>query len=176
MDFRFPPELAWPLAVSLAFPLTLFVAARRRAWRERNDVRFFAAAVFQSALLVIGAFALAPEWRPRSAGDWLCGAMLWLAFMLFYLEVWGLMSRGYTLAMLIVLLRSPRPLSAAEIAREYRGGAGLGWIMEHRTRGLQAAGVIDKTPAGDVILTTSGAWIVHAYAAARAAFGLRNDA
>jgi len=40
--------------------------------------------------------------------------------MLIYLEFWGLMSRGYTLGILLTLLDAERPLTETEIASRYR--------------------------------------------------------
>src|SRR4051794_26312735 len=138
MEFRFPPEMIYPFALSVAFPLTLFCAGLLPGLRANNATRFFAAALAQTALWILGSLALPAELRPRSPSAWALGGVIWACFMLLYLEVWALLSRGYTLALLLVLLKSAAPVPAAQIAREYRGGSGLGWIMQHRAGGLEA--------------------------------------
>jgi hypothetical protein len=174
VEFRFPSELLYPLVVSVAFPLTLFCIALHPGLRANNAARFFAATLFQTVLWALGSLALPGELRPQSLSDWVLGALIWTSFMLLYLEVWALLSRGYTLAMLLVLLKSATPLSTAEIARDYRGGAGLGWIMKHRAGGLEAAGLITKQ-SGDIALTPLGALVARGYAAARSVLGLRSS-
>src|SRR5205807_7885585 len=80
------------------------------------------------------------------------GFMILGAALLFYLEVWALLSRGYTLGLLLTLHRAGRPLDDSELAARYRGGAGLSWIMSHRIDGLLSAGLV-SLENGQVVLS-----------------------
>ena len=171
MDFRLPPELLYSVGVSLAFPVTLFVVTR---WPGHNARRFLVAALLHTVIGATGELWLPGGPRPATATGWLLGALVWTALLQLYLQVWSLLSRGYTLSMLIVLLQVRESLDATEIARRYRGGAGLGWIMQHRTRGLEAAGMVEARADGALALTGAGSFIARAYLAARGVFGLRD--
>lgn len=174
MEFRIPAEIIYPLAVSLAYPATLYSCALHPGLRANNAARFFAAALLQAAIWLLGSLVLPGDFRPRSFPDWLLGAFVWSSVMLLYLEAWALLSRGYTLAMLLVLQKSATPISAAQIARDYRGGSGLSWIMRHRVGGLETAGLVARQ-SGDLVLTPLGTWVARGYLAARVVLGLRSS-
>lgn len=166
VQLDFPDGFFFALFASLAFPVTLMLAGLHADLRADNAKRFFLAASAHTAALAAATWA-------RGGGEetWLLGALMWAIILLLYLEIWALLSRGYTLAMLLSLLDTSTPLSADEIARRYRGGAGLAWIMEHRAGGLEAARLI-RRQGGQIRLTVRGAVVARASLAARTMLGL----
>lgn len=171
IDFSMSRLTLIALACGLAMPCWLFVVARLPGLAGRNAPQFLAAFV----LMIL-------SW---GAGGWLVtgGAFpdIFEVFMslcilgtasLFYLEVWALLSRGYTLGLLLTLFQSTKPLTENELAGAYRGGDGLDWIMEHRLSGLAAANLV-TIGNGVITLTPSGALIAYLYRISIAVLGLR---
>jgi hypothetical protein len=93
--------------------------------------------------------------------------------MLVYLEIWGLMSRGYTLGIILTLYNAGRLLSEAEVSRSYRGGEGLAWIMCHRVGGLMAAGLVAKRNEDLVLTPLRGRIVAHLYRISIFVLGVR---
>lgn len=174
MQLAFPAHLAYPILASLAFPVTLYWAG---AWwpslRGNNARRFLAAAVLHTVVIALAGLALPVQARPAGSGEWAMAVMVWITFLLLYLEIWALLSRGYTLAMLLVLLEDGAAVAAQEIARRYRGGAGLDWIMQHRAGGMRAAGLISIDNEGRVGLTSLGVLVARLYSVTRRLLCLR---
>jgi hypothetical protein len=173
MDFSFPARLVYPAAISLAFPVTLLLVTRVGSLRSHNAAQFLAGALLQMLLWVAGSLLLPDGYRPASLSDWACAGLAVSCALLFYLEVWALLSRGYTLSMLLTLLRAERPLSSEELARKYRGGAGLDWVMQHRVGGLEATGLVRSEREHLALTRPLGTLIAVAYRVAIAVFGLR---
>lgn len=173
MKFGFPSELWYSAAMSLAFPLILLVVSRIGALRGRNAARFLAATLAQLLLWVSGCLLLPREFRPVHYTDWILAAMILASVLLVYLEIWALLSRGYTLSMVITLRRAGGSLTTREIAERYRGGAGLDWIMRHRTGGLEAARLVCRNGEDLVLTVPLGQLTALAYKVAIALFGLR---
>lgn len=173
MDFRFPAQIAYAAAVSITFPLLLLLVTRLASLRSRNAVQFLVAALLQVLVWILGSFSLPDSYRPVRPMDWMLAGMVVSCALLFYLEVWALMSRGYTLSMLLTLLRAGRPLSAEEIARQYRGGTGLDWIMRHRVGGLEATGLVRTEGGYLALIRPLGTLTAIAYRVAIAVFGFR---
>jgi hypothetical protein len=173
MSFDFPAVLIYPVVLSVLFPFGLLLIARFAPVRGKNATQFFYAALLQVALWAAGSLVLPEALRNRDALDWLLGAMVVASGLLLWLEAWALLSRGYTLSMLLILLRAAQPLSKAELARRYRGGTGLEWIMQHRVGGLTAAGLV-RTNGADLELTPHlGLPVAVLYRITIAIFGLR---
>src|SRR5260370_12756845 len=72
--------------------------------------------------------------------------MILASALIVYLEIWALLSRGYTLGLLLTLFRGEHPMSDAQLAASYRQGEGVGWIMRHRLGGPPPRGPLP--PAG----------------------------
>jgi len=143
LDFSITPPLIAAFAFAAANPLWLALLARLPGLRGRNPLQFLLST--SVGLAAWAAYLLyAVQSEPVAASDVLLGAMAMAAASLFYLEVWALLSRGYTLALLLALLRAGGPLSAEALARVYRGGEGLGWVFRHRVSGLVRAGLIAR--------------------------------
>lgn len=173
MNFQFPPELWFSTAMSVVFPLILLAVSRISWLRGRNASRFFWAAVLQLSLWVWGSLLLPREFSLVRHTDWVLGIMILASVLLVYLEVWALLSRGYTLSIVITLRRAGGSLGSEEIARRYRGGAGLEWIMRHRTGGLEAARLVRRLDGNLTLTVPLGLLTALAYRIAIAAFGLR---
>jgi hypothetical protein len=150
-DFTVSGSLAAAFGAAAALPLCLAVIARVPFAASRNALQFLitvivVVAAWMSALLFV------PAAQPNSVSETIVSALVVGIALLFYLEIWALLSRGYTLGLLITLYRSGRPLSAAELARTYRGGEGLEWIMQHRLAGVESAGLVYRN-ADSIVLT-----------------------
>ena len=94
----------------------------------------------------------------RHVPDLVVALMILGGASLFYLEAWALLSRGYTLGLLLTLHRATHPLRDSELAALYRGGAGLSWIMRHRLAGLISAGLV-SIEGGQVVLSRTGMFV-----------------
>jgi hypothetical protein len=95
--------------------------------------------------------------------------------LLFYLNIWGLMSRGYTLGILLTLQRAGRSLSAAEIRRLYRGSESLDWILRHRLGAMLSAGVVERDAELLVLTPVRGVLVARLYLLCAACLGLARE-
>src|SRR5207249_10623688 len=128
-----------------------------------------------SSVIVIAAWLVAlqlPAMPPSSAADIATSLMILAGALLVYLEAWGLLSRGYTLGLLLTLFRGKAPMSDAQLAASYRQGEGVGWIMRHRLGELLSARLVRRQD-DRVVLTGAGALIGILYRAAVATLGLK---
>ena len=150
----------------------LALIARLAPFSGRNALQF----LFGFLLMIVLWIGLVTVWPgPHSPGrSEICvGLMILGAESLVYLEVWSLLSRGYTLALLITLYRAERPLDDAELARSYRGGSGLSWIMEHRLSGLISAGLVREDDGMLILTPVLGAGVAWLYKLSIIVLGLR---
>jgi hypothetical protein len=170
MDFTASAAVLSALLAALLFPAVLAGLARVPALRDRNALQFLV-----SSIIVIGAWMIAllvPSGSGLTAADVATAGMILAGALLIYLEAWALLSRGYTLSLLLTLFHADHPMTDAELAARYRRGQGLGWIMRHRLGGLLSARLVRRR--GDlIVLTTIGAVIGRLYRAAIATLGLK---
>jgi hypothetical protein len=172
LDFTMHGTLAASLAASLSLPIYLLLVVRIPSLAGRNALQFLVSVmitigVWTSALLFI------PAARPTSTAEIVMGAMVVCAVTLFYLEIWALLSRGYTLSLISTIYQSGHPLSAAELARSYRRGQGLEWIMDHRVAGLEAAGLVQRDGDRLVLTPRRGRLVAWSYRLAIRFLGLK---
>jgi hypothetical protein len=172
LEFTMPGAVIAAFVVSTGLPLCLLILARLPSLAGRNALQFLIAtliaiAAWASALLFV------PAARPTGAGEIAVAAMVIGSAVLVYLEIWSLLSRGYTLGLVTTIHQSGRPLPAAELARRYRRGEGLEWIMRHRLAGLEAAGLVWRS--GDRLVLTSrlGCAVAWSYRIAITLLGLK---
>ena len=172
IDFSLPGALLCAFVVGALQPAFLWPITRIPAVAGRHSIEFLLSffvglAVWLAAIVLIEAF------RPSGVGDVVIGLFALGGAALLYLEIWGLMSRGYTLSILIALLEAGGPISTDEIARRYRGGEGLDWIIRHRLGGLESVGAIERR--GDIVTLTTpfGLFIAQLYGMCIAILGLR---
>lgn len=143
IDFSMPGPLIAALVFGLFLPIPIWLMTRLPSLRGRNPVQFLYAVIvmFVGWLVIV---AIVPIFAANSFEGWLVGGMTLAGAALVYLEIWGLMSRGYTLSVIAALYEAKRPLTPNEIAHNYRGGDGLDWIMQHRLGGLEASGMVSR--------------------------------
>jgi hypothetical protein len=172
IDLTMPVAVMAALCSSILQPLYLLGTKHIRFLANRHGLRFLASAV-TTFIFWSGTILIVPAFAPSTWLDIIIGAAVISGLMLFYLEIWGLLTRGYTLGILLTLLRANRPLEAREISNSYRGGEGLEWIMRHRLAGLSATGLI-SVHDGKILLTPlRGVPIARIYAFCIAVLGLR---
>jgi hypothetical protein len=170
LDFAAGPAvLASVLAVGL-FPVILAVLSRLPGLRDRNALQFLASS---GAVVGLWGIALHAHSGPAATGVELATSFMILAgALLAYLEAWAILSRGYTLGLLLTLFRGKLPMTDAELSANYRQGQGLGWIMRHRLGGLLSTRLVRRQ--GDLVaLTLFGLVIARLYRAAIAFLGLK---
>jgi hypothetical protein len=171
LDFTIPAAVAAAFAVSFTLPVALLLIARVPLLSGRNALQFLVSAVVTVVAWIIVLLSV-PDARSTTVAEIIVGAMLLGAAFLVYLEIWGLLSRGYTLGLLITIRTAGRPLPAAELARRYRGGEGLEWIMRHRLAGLEAAGLVERE-GPRLVLTRLGRAVAWSYRTAVTLLGLK---
>jgi hypothetical protein len=170
IDFSMPAAVAASAAMALCFPFVLLVSARVRSLTGRHSHRFLVSALLTLGLQ--GALLCIPRFSPHDRLELMASICLMAGALLFYLEVWALMNRGYTLAILRTLLEAGKPLSAEDIFRMYRAGEGLGWIMQHRIGGLCAAGLIRRESEQLTLNAGRGVMIARLYGICISVLGL----
>ncbi|MBI4541806.1 MAG: hypothetical protein HY705_02115 [Gemmatimonadetes bacterium] len=72
---------------------------------------------------------------------------LYLSGWIGFVELRSLLSRGYSLRMLLDLLEAGGRLPATELERAYGGGVGLPGLLDRRVTGLVGLGLLDRTAA-----------------------------
>jgi hypothetical protein len=170
LDFTAGAAVLTSLVAAALFPALLAVLSRLPALRDRNAQQFLASSVIVVGLWVIA--LLLPGVPGSTALELATSLMILAGALLVYLEGWALLSRGYTLGLLLTLYRAARPMTDAELASSYRQGQGVGWIMRHRLGGLMSTRLVRRQ--GDhIVLTPTGAVIGVLYRAAVAVLGLK---
>jgi hypothetical protein len=172
LDFSISHAILAALGVVLLLPLYLFWVTRVPGLASRYAVQFLISCLFAAALW---AAILVEVWRaqPPDLNGVIGGAMVLASGMLVYLETWGLLTRGYTLAVLRTLFEAGRPLREDEIAERYRGGAGLDWLMRHRVGGLIAARLVVRQDGRLILTSIRGVVTARLYQACILVLGLR---
>ena len=170
LDFSISPPLLAAVVVGMAQPVCLLLLTRVPGLKGRNASQFAL-----SSLATIGLWigSLPVIDGPANRMDIVAGAMILISSGLAYLEVWALLSRGYTLGLLLTLLRAEKPLTESELARRYRGGHGLSWIMQHRVGGLADAGIVLREGERLTLSPVRGVMIASMYKLCIGLLGLR---
>jgi hypothetical protein len=161
------------IIIGVLQPVFLWVASRPAPLKGRNAIQFLVSSVLV-ALAYATYSAVAAD--TASAVDLITGALLLACVNLLLLEFWALLSRGYTLGLLLTLQRSsPRGLTGDELAANYRSGDSVDWIMRHRLEGLIGAKLVRRE--GDRLMLTSslGVPVTLLYRASIAVLGLRRS-
>lgn len=168
-DFSVSPPVYFALLSVLCLPAFLALAARVPALLGRNALQFLLA--FCATVLGWGLALLAIR-SPIGATDVTVALMILGCVSMFYLEVWALLSRGYTLGLLLTLYDAGKALDEKSLAAGYRGGDGTAWIMSHRLSGLEGAGLV-SIRGERISLKPSGVTIAWAYKLLLSILGLR---
>src|SRR5258707_12977597 len=146
LDFTAGPAVVVALIAAALFPAVVGAVSTMPRLRGRNGLQFLASSVIVVAL---GAIALCfPAMRASSVAELATSFMILASALIIYLEIWALLSRGYTLGLLLTLFRGEHPMSDAQLAASYRQGEGVGWIMRHRLGGVLSAGPVRRQGGG----------------------------
>lgn len=170
-------SIAYPTKVALItcalFPFVLMIIARIPVLEGRNALQFLLSGILTTLgwLISLGMFIQGSYSNIDASSLWI-SFFLYTGVMLVYLEIWALLSRGYTLGLLLTFYKSKRPLSSHQLASLYRGGEGLDWLIKHRFSGLLSANMI-TLQNNKVILTMRGTIIAFLYKLSVCFFGLR---
>lgn len=173
MDFSLSHSLASALVLGLLQPAFLLATTRLPALSGKNASQFLAAIAASYGFWVLLILS-APDFRPDSLAEFVVGTMAIAGAALVYLEIWGLLSRGYTLGVLLTLHRAGRSMSPPEIAASYRGGDGLDWIVHHRIGGLESSGMVRRSGNRLALSSFPGAFIGRLHRLAITILGLRH--
>lgn len=130
-------------------PLLMLLVVRIPALRGRNGLQFL---LTSSLVFASWAVFTACSSSEISYVDVPVALAILTGSSIAFLEIWALLSRGYTIGLLLTLLHAGKPIGESELAALYRGGEGLNWIMEHRLSGLKAARLV-KISDGLITLT-----------------------
>ena len=141
IDFSLTPMVTYALILGTALPVVLAGMARIPGLSRHNARQFLAAFLF-TILVWVALVAAVPGSQRIDIPDLVVALMILGGASLVYLEAWALLSRGYTLGLLLTLHRAAHPVRDSELAALYRGGAGLSWIMRHRMTGLVNTGLV----------------------------------
>jgi hypothetical protein len=167
-DLSVPHAILVALVNVLLFPVYLWASSFIQPLADRHASRFLVAALCSGAGWAANALLTG-----QAGTDLAAGFCVVAGGVLFYLQVWGLLTRGYTLGILLTLLRVNRPMTADEVATGYRGGSGLQWIMHHRLGGLTGAGMLKRNGDTLVLGSMRGVAVARVYRACVSVLGLR---
>ncbi len=172
IDFSMSYPVQITLFISVCFPFILVTMTRIPKLMGRNAHQFFftfiLSAVVWCILIVINPNGISQMgYEPL-----LAGVCLFAAIMQVYLEIWGLLSRGYSLGILLTFYKANKPLTIGQLAQSYRGGEGLDWLIRHRLSGLASSNLI-KLNDNEVSLTLKGIMVAFVYQYSIRIFGLR---
>ena len=131
--------VTWALFAGAATPICVLAVSR---WRGAlgPGAKFLlgygiAVALWVSAVAApLGAKAGAPD-------QILLGLLAILAAGVGWANLWGVLTRGYTLRLLLDFLRLAKPVTREELGAAYSGGRGLDWMFRKRLATLAAFGL-----------------------------------
>jgi len=169
LDFSMSVFVCLTLVCCAVFPCLLMIIARIPALAGRNALQFLICFINTTLIWLV---LLLKYVQTLEYENILTSFFLYGSFMLVYLEIWGLLSRGYTLGLLLTFFKANQPLSAHQVAELYRGGQGLDWLMQHRFSGLISAKMV-HLKNNKVTLTTRGCLVAYLYKLSILLFGLR---
>jgi hypothetical protein len=172
VDFSVPFPALLALVLGCGMPCYLYVAARVPSLAGRNAPQFLVAFLFM-LLFWAGLDLLESRIAATDILEPVVALCILGSASLFYLEIWALLSRGYTLGLLLTLYRAKKPLSEEELAACYRSGEGISWIMKHRLSGLTAAGLVTIRDGRIVLTPILGVMVAWLYQIAMTTLGLR---
>lgn len=172
LDFSLPPVSLYALVAGGGLPVYLLAATRLPFTTGRNALQFLLSCLVMAVLWLCALF-LWPGADTLYFGEIIVALIILAGASLFYLELWSLLSRGYTLGLLLTLLKADRPLAEDELARLYRGGEGLVWIMRHRLSGLVRAGLVKHQEDTLTLTVFPGVLVAWLYKISIATLGLR---
>ena len=138
LTFVFQLPVLPAILIALLQPVFLWLLTLVPFLAGRNPIQFALSSVI--GIIAFAAWLIA---YPVLWYDALVGCAVLLSSNLIFLEIWALLSRGYTIGLVLTLFKAqPAHLTPAQLAEQYRGGDGIEWIMQHRLSGLIQTGIV----------------------------------
>ena len=165
----------WPtvLAFASGAALPAYLLLLTRCGLARDPARKLIAGGAASVVVWGVLVAAVPGAAANMSGlDLLNGLCALGAFFIGFGLIWGVMTRGYTFAMLVEFHRAGGPLTEEALAAAYSGGRGLSWLFEKRLGGIHRLGLIVRD-GGDVALTPAGRFVAFGSRVALRVLGLK---
>jgi hypothetical protein len=172
IDFTISQPVYIAIVISVLFPFILGLVSKIKAIAGRNALQFLLTFLISTSGWLAGLVCLFFQATIYGAESYCISFFLYSSALLVYLEIWSLLSRGYTIGLLLTFYKSNSPLNATELAKLYRGGEGLDWLIKHRFSGLISAKMIQLKDQ-QVVLTTRGMMVAFLYKLSVLFFGLR---
>ena len=127
-------EIIWALALGILFPIILLLSKYSKLDVSRRYVTSAAMVIFFYALLCLA--------KPSNYLINFSGLLLLLSILIFFLGLWGVLTRGYSVAILVSLYNVGGKATTTELEKNYSGGRGLEWLTAKRLNGLSVAKII----------------------------------
>lgn len=149
--------MALAIAV-LAAAIIVHLVLRRMSSRLRHDP---GDVIFHVLLVVAGTVAVAflvtrLGGESASAAFRLAAAMFYLALCLVYLEIQSLLSRGYSLRILVDIAAHGGSVDIPSLKATYGGGMGVSGLVAKRLRSLNRLGLVELDSDSVGPLTRTG--------------------
>jgi hypothetical protein len=136
-----PAPIGLAFLVGLLFPAFLLVTRPIAPIAGNASLRYAAgcllAAASWTALIVLLGLARTPGPEKLHLVN---GALVLLSSFVVYLGLWGLLTRGCSISMLLALARLPTETDAQALDAAYANGRGLRWLTDKRINSLAGAG------------------------------------
>lgn len=171
IDFSYDTSIVITLMACLCFPIILWLITRITVFKNRNAFQFFITTLILSVTWLSSLY-ITHFFSHFDITLFFTNIFILLSALLVYLEIWGILSRGYTLGLLLTFYKSQQPLTVVDLSNAYRNGQGLNWLIEHRLGGLIAANMIRKNE-NSIQLTKKGSFVTWLYQLFIRFFGLR---
>jgi hypothetical protein len=172
IDFTISQPVYVAIISIVLFPFILVLVSKMKTLFGRNALQFFLAFLVTTVGWLISLVYLLFQATLYGAESYCVSFFLYCSALLVYLEIWALLSRGYTIGLLLTFYKSNSPLDAIELAKLYRGGEGLDWLIKHRFSGLISAKMI-QLKDHQVVLSPRGVLVAFLYKLSVMFFGLR---
>lgn len=176
ISFGISEPILVAIIIGVLQPVFLWLATRPARLKGHNAIQFLLSSIaVVVAYTAYAAYTAAAE-NAALAVDLAIGVLLLICGNLLLLEFWALLSRGYTLGLLLTLKRAgPEGLTSEEMASNYRGGDSVDWIMRHRLEGLIGAKLVMREGDRLTLSSSLGVPVTLLYRASIAILGLRRS-
>ena len=163
LDFSISSIMLSSIVIGAGFPLLLIVVVRIPLLARRVGLQFLISSLFTVFLWVSFVAFMVSDYSLPLLTEIAISSMILFSFLIVYLEIWALLTNGYTLGLLLTLLKTGHPVNEHEFSKRYRNNEGVSWVIEHRLTRLIAAGLIKKVHSGLVISPVSGSTVASLY-------------
>ena len=170
----------WPigaaLVVGVLFPAPLWLTRFIPGIAGNPSLRYLAACGLAVAAW-IGLLGLGPAGAGLSFVSPLHlvnGLLVLLAAFVISLGLWGLLTRGCSISILLALSTLPGRTTAEALGALYSGGRGLDWLTRKRVNSLTGAGLATSDGHTLRVAVPRGSFILRLHALIAAALGLKS--